>query len=305
WVWIPKYEYKVEAPFGKGGTSAALPGEIEVNFKNRTDTTPSAGYTLHPSFNFGGENISGLWFGKFELTGTINAPTIKPNSNPLANQVLSAFFNASRAMQNGGNQYGFSTASGDVHMMKNIDWGAVTYLSQSKYGKYGNPNYAGANKEVYINNYWANDKGFTGCSAGNTSSSAINTCTYTYEKDLTGTGASTTGTIYGIYDMSGGLWEYAMGVYNRISASSGFTTFPDPKYYDLYTDQTGIKGDATNADGTIGWYSDLSSGFINSNIPWFFKGGYYNRGSTSGLFVIANDPGIMHSSRTSRYVAKP
>ena len=36
-------------------------------------------------------------------------------------------------------------------MMKNIEWGAVAYLSQSIYGKYGNISYTGANKEVYKN----------------------------------------------------------------------------------------------------------------------------------------------------------
>ena len=38
-----------------------------------------------------------------------------------------------------------------------------------------------------------------------------------------GVGASTTGTIYGVYDMSGGAWEYVMGNYNDIAASSGFS----------------------------------------------------------------------------------
>jgi hypothetical protein len=40
----------------------------------------------------------------------------------------------------------------ETHMSKNDEWGAVAYLSQSTYGKYGNTSYTGANKEIYVNN---------------------------------------------------------------------------------------------------------------------------------------------------------
>ena len=36
-------------------------------------------------------------------------------------------------------------------MMKNSEWAVVAYLSQSRYGKLGNENFKGANKEVYQN----------------------------------------------------------------------------------------------------------------------------------------------------------
>ena len=47
------------------------------------------------------------------------------------------------------NIYGFKESEVDTHAMKNLEWGAVAYLSQSKYGKYGNPNYEGANKRCF------------------------------------------------------------------------------------------------------------------------------------------------------------
>ncbi|MEG2564459.1 MAG: hypothetical protein RSA48_03450, partial [Bacilli bacterium] len=321
---IPKYEYKVEGQFGKGGTSLELPGEIEVNFKNKADITPTTGYTLHPAFNFGGENLSGIWVGKFEITGAINSPTIKPNESSLRSQTVSSFFNAGRAMQNVGNPYGFSNTKGDTHMMKNMEWGAVAYLSQSKNGKYGNPNYTGANKELYINN---NSNYVTGCSAGAPSTGGVNGCTNTYNVENHGTGASTTGTIYGVYDMSGGMAEYVMGVLadpsgNPISGgdatwNSGFkgmyedgtmnTTgqdFPNAKYYDLYTETTGIKGDATNADKTQGWYQDFAK-FIASGRPWFRRGTSYNNTTVAGAFGYDNSIGHANSYTTARMVAKP
>lgn len=46
--------------------------------------------------------------------------------------------------------YGFSTAM-NSHAMRNDEWGAVAYLSQSAYGKLGNVNFIGADKEIYQN----------------------------------------------------------------------------------------------------------------------------------------------------------
>lgn len=51
-------------------------------------------------------------------------------------------------------------------MIKNSEWGAVAYLSQSKYGKYGNNDYDGVEKEIFINNSQAH---YTGRSGGNIS----------------------------------------------------------------------------------------------------------------------------------------
>ena len=115
-------------------------------------------------------------------------------------------------MRESGNQYGFSTTD-ETHMMKNMEWGAVTYLSHSKYG---------INKEIAINS--ANTK-TTGCgpqSEGSTSSGA--TCNG-YTTTL-GQSASTTGNVSGVYDMSGGAWEYMMGnmVYSNGQPMSGEST---------------------------------------------------------------------------------
>ena len=74
-VWIPRYEYKIEGDFGKGGQSADLQGEIEVNFIKNTQLTSDDGYILHPAFEFGNtdddkQHLSGIWVGKFEISHT-------------------------------------------------------------------------------------------------------------------------------------------------------------------------------------------------------------------------------------------
>ncbi len=177
--------------------------------------------------------------------------------------------------------------------MKNSEWGAVAYLSQSKYGKYGNENYTGENKEIYINNH--SNHG-TGCSAGSPSAEKSSKCAYTYEKENTGTGASTTGTIYGVYDMNGLEWEYVMGNFNATIGLSGFSSLPEEKYYDKYTNTI---SDEACSNGicyghalseTAGWNQD-STTLVSSSRPWIIRGGTYGNAKASGIFAYLSHDG--------------
>ena len=111
------------------------------------------------------------------------------------------------------------------HMMKNTEWGAVAYLTYSNYGKCTD----GVCEEVYINNVntgylnesssfsgqWEYSGTITGCS-GNSASAGVNSnnnaCEEGYAWNEANNKASTTGNTSGIYDMSGGNWEYMMAV---------------------------------------------------------------------------------------------
>ena len=355
WVWIPRYEYQFSnmADQYAGGT-AELPGAIGINFIGENVTTPSdaANYKVHPAFTFGDQELSGIWVGKFE-TGNQMACTaksnvnnsacdlttlgvqVKPNASSWRGIRVSTAFTVSREMSNAGNVYGLNSTTTDSHMMKNMEWGAVAYLSQSVYGKYANSTYSGANKEVYINNYW-NNATLTGCSAGAPSSGIVTTCAYTYEKSNTGTGASTTGNISGVYDMSGGAYEYVMGNMKANgntqqqsgtnNYNSGFTginydgtsvsgrAYPASKYYDTYNYITSnsdhstryIPGDATyevsQGDGkNNGWYSD-NAGFVNADRSWFYRGGYYSATTGAGVFNFNYNYGQADNGRSFRLV---
>ncbi len=230
WVWIPRYEYQYTNLGDQyaGGTKEQ-PGEIRINFITKDVTSPSSSeYKVHPAFTFGEEELSGIWVGKFETTGTlpstnyckdescnVSTVTIKPNESSLHYQQVASFFYIARSMQtNNASTYGFpSDNSYNIHMSKNSEWGAVAYLSQSRYGKYGNSDYEGVNKEIYQNK---SKQYITGSSNGTPSTESTNP-QVSYDTPYSGYGASTTGTIYGIYDMSGGSWEYVMGNYNRYS----------------------------------------------------------------------------------------
>ena len=205
-VWIPRYKYKVWN-YNADGTATSEPQEIEIVFEDGTaktgeiscqdsisgtdgapsetcklkstnatctDSTCNNKYYTHPAFTFGTEEISGFWIGKFELTGTISSITTKPNLPSLRDQRVGDFSTNIMKMNDSGNRYGFS-ATTDTHMIKNMEWGAVAYLSHSKYGTCT----SGTCKEVNINN----SSGFyTGRSGGSPSASKLEEGTYKYNK---------------------------------------------------------------------------------------------------------------------------
>ena len=322
-VWIPRYEYKIEGQYGKGGQSAELPGEIEVNFIGKNIKTPTEGYIIHPAFNFDGEK-SGFWVGKFELSHSDETKSetslecttdtcsesqylrILPKKTSLRNNNVSNLFYAIRSIENT-NSFGLSNI--DTHMMKNSEWGAVAYLSQSKYGKYGNRDYENKYKEVYQNK---SDSYITGLSNGTPSQEAYRDggqCSYndmtnlgvdgdSYKMGLCGPGASTTGNIYGVYDMSGGAWEYVMGTYGTSTPTinnSGFgsTVFTgntiESKYYDIYKTNDVLTACDNNGlclghamSETASWYGDYTYMFSSSSC--FLRGGNYVNSDGAGVF---------------------
>ena len=360
WVWIPRYTYTY--------FSTNTPKEIKISFESGTSSsgtiscksnivgTSSTSETCtdsvnsglvagtstytHPAFWFDSNNddvrtsneeLKGIWVGKFELTGTIGDITIKPNLSSLRGQTISSFETNIMNMKNTNNKYGFSTSS-DSHMIKNMEWGAVAYLAHSKYGRCE----SGTCSEISINNC---SNYITGIGAdGVSSSSGTYSCTNNDNKynGSKGVLASTTGNVYGIYDMSGGAWEYMMG--DLVSSTgvmmsgdqtsnnyhSGFTgylysggqttltyDFPNKRYYDKYsygTTETGYTrgklGDATKEMGPSSywsWYSTYAS-FPHSGYTWFSRGSYYNNGSSSILFAFYYKYGEADLNYSSRAV---
>ena len=330
YVWIPRYTYTIF----NGNNGSVDPLEIQIKFESGTnssgtvkcvDAVSGSGtssetctdstngsivngtstYT-HPAFTFGNQELKGFWVGKFEVSGSTSQITIKPNVSSLRNQNISSFFNS---IQNMSTTY---SINGDSHMIKNMEWGAVAYLSHSKYGTCTD----GTCVEVGINN---NSNYITGCGA-TAGSSASSTCNK-YDT-TTGILASTTGNIYGVYDMSGGAYEYVMG--NMVNSSgnfysniAGFSTAPDSKYYDKYTNGTshdihgrGKLGDATKetlktfGSNSGGWYSDYAN-FPNSIYSWFNRGGSYSDGANAGVFNFYSNGGdaLYYSSTRAVLVA--
>ena len=300
YVWIPRYKYQLFNATYASGTSSQL---IDVVFENGTSTTgtvtctydtngnescqnkANGNYYTHPAFTFGSTELKGIWVGKFETTGSETTPTIKPGTESLTYITVSSMYNTSKVF----NTTTYLTETGvnqsDAHMMKNIEWGAVAYLKQSIYGL--------GITDIGINNIGINSIGYfvTGCGAA--SGSSISSTCNAYNT-TNGMLASTTGNITGVYDMSGGTWEYVMGNYNNTSGSSELTVSNVPsKYIDIYAGDSvsySHLGDATGE--TAGWYSDAVN-FVNSSGPWFGRGGYYNVSTYAGVFYFSRNNGAI------------
>ena len=291
WVWIPRFN--AVTPSNYNGGTQSKPNAIDVTFVKQNETAIDA-------FTFGNKELSGFWYGKFEIGGSLASSctnetcnvsniVVKPNVSSLRSQKVSSFFYASRSMEQAGNSFGFVNSEVDTHMSKNNEWGAVAYLTQSIYGRCTSSTTC---TEIGINN---NSSYITGYGAPAGSSSSVTNGTY---NTALGKDASTTGTIYGIYDMSGGAYEYVMGVYNNAKSSSGFNSLPDEKYYNNYTGSS-YTGHALTE--TKKWYGD-NDGFVSASYPWFARGGYYGAGGVTGVFYFSSYDGNYINSHSSHLV---
>ena len=310
-VWIPRYAYSITSGYHSSST-----GTIEVEFLKGTsneigdseaatnititNASGAGNWNIHSAFNYG-QTVSGLWVAKFE------ASSVQGNSNSSSGDNVTTktlqvkpgvaswrYIYIGTAYTNCLN-YNKTLNS---HMMKNDEWGAVAYLSKSKYGK--------QTEEVTIN---SNSSYYTGGGSGNT---------------YVNNGAqSTTGNVYGVYDMSGGAWEYVAAYVDN--GNSSLTSYgnslyknTDTKTKNVYTkastdnntnnyNQNASKyGDAvyetsTSGNGSTSWYSDYSN-FSSASTPFFGRGGYCENSTGAGVLAFLNHNGGASSSVSFRPV---
>ena len=342
-VWIPRYRYRI---FDEGNYTTLTAKEnkeqeIEIAFESKT-VRPSTGSTkgtwlTHPAFT--SFDSDGFWVGKFE-SGYRGATSpegaqqdvadktkliIKPNVYSWSNITVGNAFKTS---------YEYNRSL-DSHMMKNTEWGAVAYLSHSKYGNVGNVRIN--NNTSYVTGYAATEEPTKGYSAssivGNRQEAKIPGYDGTYTVNyynIASVVASTTNNYSGVYDMSGGVWEYVIGTINNTAGSSDITSVVSDfytndiwvKYYDMYLNETNsttfsnrILGDATgemgpffsqtDSDNSVrnksSWYENYSY-FTVSSFPWYRRGGYCFDGTASGLFSFAVDTGGAYPGMSFRVV---
>ena len=340
-VWIPRYSYQlfdlgdytssttvdskpsesaaqeIQIKFGTNNTKDEIDGECTTPMLSGDSGNCKVGdYMTHPAFI--SMDTIGLWVAKFETTGTTNAISTLPNQTSLRNINVKTMFELS---------YNYNRSL-DSHMMKNTEWGAVAYLSHSKYG---------INSEIRINN---SNTLTTGCSA---TTSALNYvgnyqtdhtegyyhgCENAYNTSI-GYLASTTGNISGIYDMSGGAWEYMASYSKNNYSNSGFDAgsiaIYDNKYFDIYPDDSTVMsynnrilGDATGELGPFyfyldsdgyerfhsTWYSD-GAFFLENINSWTGRGGDRYLGVTSGTFQFERRTGGAEDYISFRIVLAP
>ncbi len=340
-IWVAKFE----AGYAQGNNDAVVK---ETNLTYSQEEVWVGEKENQKNSGKDGDNTARNWLdGEYGATKTtIKYPVFMGTTYSMNYINHNDAFLLAKEISATGNPYGLSTAA-DSHMMKDSEWGAVAYLSQSQYGLNG--------INIAVNNVNLNsggkartlDAGKTGIESvyamsGVTTNDAeekskvisgtqeivdkINKVTgntpttnegiYTWEQE-TGTKASSTGTIYGIYDLSGGVWERTSAYVansndeylNKYGASltDSESKVKRTKYtmvYEKGTDdlQTGVynankdifgnaMGETSNSGtGSTSWYDDYSN-FVYANGPLSIRGGDWLDEASAGLFSFYGPKG--------------
>lgn len=188
-VWIPRYKYKLWNILRERGvdTYNAYLNGIDIEFERDTETSgviycndtncyneetltseinvlDNNKYYTHPAFNKNGEELTGFWVSKYEISDS-NTLESKYGNSILTNINISYL----------------NSLLNDNNIINNLEWGAITYLTHSKYGICQN------------NACTILDGNKTNISGNN----IIDT---------------TTGNNYGVFDMSGSANEYVNNI---------------------------------------------------------------------------------------------
>ena len=328
WVWIPRYAYKISTGWHTATAGAIdiifLKNDTEENISNATiqtssysttGTNTSNAYFLEPAFqNDTGNTKYGFWVAKFEASvsditdacytseskDNCNKTTLTPKFIPnVYSWRYTSIGNQYTIAQNmtSNSTYGWSSSEADTHMMTNYEWGTVAYLTQSIYGK---------NSEVWKNN---SNTFITGCAGDSVSASSYSGCQYAYNTS-NGMNASTTGNITGIYDMSGGSFEFVAAYINNGSGSLStygsnilssainknvYIKGESDNFATNYAANINMYGDATYetssaGDGAYSWNHD-DSYMPYSSFPWFVRGGSVSSGGIGSTNISNGNAG--------------
>ena len=305
-VWIPRYAYKItynnpeditqggtiDVKFLKGTSNIAADGTI-CKYADDSILNKEEDYIIHPAFTsnveLGGwrNELTGIWVGKYEtsLINKSDKSNIVTNSEEEGNILLSNNTDKAIAVQPGMSSWRHITIGNaytnlkeyaenlNSHMLKNSEWGAVAYLTYSQYGRNGyeveqntNNGYSTANGDIAEN---------------------VN--------------QSSTGNEYGIYDLSGGAYEYVATYYNGSNASltngNSFASV-NKNSTEFATAFSGGWSKASSAGDaayeTAGWCNNASYGIYNLG-PFYIRGGSWED-TSSGVFYFNCTAGYDNAS---------
>ena len=323
-IWVAKFE--------AGYVNKELEKEqIKASSVNYSHDTVWAYRTESGKTNEQGDKIDAIVEARNYLDGVYGAkktaikfPVFKGSTKELPRYSMNYIshkdaFNISKVLIEANNAYGLSGRT-DSHLMKNSEWGATAYLGKSQYGLNGqavvtnNKNLNSNPTSAYAQpgyDYSVNGKG-----PWNQWNKVENIKT-----------ASTTETVYGVFDMVGGTWERTAAYINNGNGNlnnygSSFTKNGSTKYVTAYpfdaekdksesdydikskanyivnNEKFGIYGDAVRETsiagaGATSWDGDFSY-FPALDSPFFLRGGSYWYGSTAGLLASHRNTGISY-----------
>ena len=235
-------------------------------------------FRVHPAFTNDVENggwdseLPGIWVGKYETS--LVKKSDGSDYSPTSTMIVGESSNYAIRVEQNKSSWQYATIDNQYtsaksyntnlnsHMLKNSEWGAVAYLTESKYGRNGT--------EVEINN-----KNYTG--------------------DIANVGQSSTGNETGIYNLRGGVIERVAAYLEGGSTSNGnsLVNETNKKFVTVY------KGTNVNTDYKLGdatyetkdWHSDAAY-FVDLTGPFFNRGGSYDGlAFATGVFYFGPDFG--------------
>ena len=330
-VWIPRYAYRityysdsnyenVTGYYDGYGQWCATTKKLRYKIEDGIKTKEYNGmkYIVHPAFcsdvNYGGfgKEISGFWVAKFKVSanehdalGNMYGLTGDLQSVPGVwigfKQTPGGFYKIARNAT-----FGYTgekdpidgyTSYMNSHMAKNSEWGAIVYLTHSKFGKDG------------VNNI---SKGLKLYSGGENSGYSK----YGWKRNIS---ISTTGNVYGIYDMNQEVNEnvavFAEEIDKRNIKNYGWTelnkSLESTKYATKYKNPNkakqgnktlfnySITGDAIKEINTGGidsilsesyhgnWFSMMK--FVYNSWPFSYRTGFYGVSNDNGSGAVVQN----------------
>ena len=326
----PAFETDLE----NGGWDKDLAGiwvaKYAAGFQECTQTVSSTGTITEPTTNVANVKYSDKPYTIYNSSYPTNALGQDLSSTNYASQKLSypvfkpltyAYnvistgdsYTISQEIAKASSFYGLNSSKTDSHQMKNSEWGAVAYLTQSSCGR--------DKTEVTINSK----------NLGNLNSKFIYAVTgYEGSDTANGVGASSTGNKSGVFDLNGCVWERTAGYIENPNGASNRnayggelvaetnlkykTIYPYNTTSDSYTNNydefkklsttrfgDGILETSTTGKGATSWHGDYSY-FPYSGFPFFVRGGNYGNSSYAGAFAFSGIDGSPNSANGFRAV---
>ena len=327
--WVAKYPAGFQA-----NTITNNNGTLSTTISNSSDTVVYSNknytsYHANMTTNALSQNLTSSGYASQKLS----YPVFKPLTYAYNNISTGDTYTISKEIASASSFYGLNSTKTDSHQMKNSEWGAVAYLTQSSYGRNGT--------EISLNNYYTTESSpwrtaITGMCTNGISGDKTTTLGNAYNTAI-GVKGSSTANITGIYDLNGCVWErttayisngnaslstYGNSYTNTTANTNGYqtlstkwaTVYPynssdsNTNNYNSYSGKKSTTygfGDAVLETSTTGsestsWNGDYSS-FPYTYRPFLLRSGDYSHSSRAGSFAfdfVNGDPRYTHGFRS-------
>ena len=305
WVWIPRYGYQISSGYHQKGASinssdrgAEGAGTLNIKFLKGTSNEPADGssitwtnasgegnWNVHPAFYWGrteGDGtettypVSGIWVAKYWASQSGDTLKIQNTTKGWTNIGVGKAYEVCL-------NYNQSLNS---HLIKNVEWGAVAYLTQNSYVKYpqgtmkntttGNTygiyNLRGNGYYEYVASYVNN--GHANLQNSSSGKALVEGASYT--KDV-----------------------YQSAAANGVSSSQTDYELNKNKYGDAVYEISNRESGAYDS-----WYAD-DIFFPYSQWPFITRGTGYNNRNRATIYMVGGTTGTGDSATTFRSVLIP